>query len=251
MPTLEKYYWRTRTLTGHGDSGWTDAGFFFTPDSEYTTAGLITYGVGSPLDVNGNDGDFYIDSSTNKIYGAKANGTWPQGNLIVALPAIADNTDNDSVIAQITANRKTALENISIANGFSFTPAKVEEERTVLSLTDDCIPLIRILRVQGSVEAQQQTDQTTIDYMVLVFNINADGDPTDKEIVYQNRNIIPDVIKCWMADNRCGNLAEATYTVEYADGVEADAKGNRIYCAVIHFSVVTRINSFDPYDIHL
>jgi hypothetical protein len=36
-----------------------------------------------PSNLQGNDGDFYINTSTNTIYGPKANGTWPTGVSLV------------------------------------------------------------------------------------------------------------------------------------------------------------------------
>jgi len=36
-----------------------------------------------PSNFQGNDGDFYINTSTNTIYGPKANGTWPSGVSLV------------------------------------------------------------------------------------------------------------------------------------------------------------------------
>lgn len=36
-----------------------------------------------PSNLQGNDGDFYINTSTNTIYGPKANGTWPSGVSLV------------------------------------------------------------------------------------------------------------------------------------------------------------------------
>ena len=34
-------------------------------------------GVGAPADALGNDGDFYLDTATETLYGPKAAGAWP------------------------------------------------------------------------------------------------------------------------------------------------------------------------------
>ncbi len=43
----------------------------------------ILYGAGPPAAGTGRDGDFYIDTSTNFIYGPKASGAWPAGVSLV------------------------------------------------------------------------------------------------------------------------------------------------------------------------
>ncbi len=37
----------------------------------------VLNGTGTPLDTVGSNGEFYIDISTNTIYGPKVEGTWP------------------------------------------------------------------------------------------------------------------------------------------------------------------------------
>jgi hypothetical protein len=43
----------------------------------------VRYGVGAPSNALGNDGDFYISSGANMLYGPKAAGTWPAGASLV------------------------------------------------------------------------------------------------------------------------------------------------------------------------
>ena len=43
----------------------------------------VRSGVGVPSNVIGVDGDFYIDTSANKIHGPKVSGTWPAGTSLV------------------------------------------------------------------------------------------------------------------------------------------------------------------------
>jgi hypothetical protein len=49
----------------------------------------VRYGAGAPGPGDGNDGDFWIRTTTNFIYGPKASGTWPAGVSLVG-PAGAD-----------------------------------------------------------------------------------------------------------------------------------------------------------------
>lgn len=43
----------------------------------------ILYGTAAPSSGNGNDGDFYIRTTTNYLYGPKAAGAWPAGTSLV------------------------------------------------------------------------------------------------------------------------------------------------------------------------
>ncbi|MCO6360500.1 tail fiber domain-containing protein [Roseivirga pacifica] len=49
-------------------------------------------GTGAPAPTLGNNGDFYIDTNTNNIYGPKAAGTWGAATSLIG-PAGADGTD--------------------------------------------------------------------------------------------------------------------------------------------------------------
>ncbi|NBY40134.1 MAG: hypothetical protein EBQ66_04355, partial [Flavobacteriia bacterium] len=40
-------------------------------------------GITAPTAIIGNDGDFFINTATNTLYGPKANGTWPNGFSLV------------------------------------------------------------------------------------------------------------------------------------------------------------------------
>jgi len=37
----------------------------------------------NPSTLTGNDGDFYINTATNELFGPKANGTWPAGVSLI------------------------------------------------------------------------------------------------------------------------------------------------------------------------
>jgi hypothetical protein len=48
-----------------------------------TNGNGVINGNAAPANVQGNDGDFYINTATNTIYGPKANGIWPSGVSLV------------------------------------------------------------------------------------------------------------------------------------------------------------------------
>jgi hypothetical protein len=49
-------------------------------------ANTILNGVGPPTAGVGNNGDFYIDTGNNAIYGPKAGGVWPAGTSLIGPP---------------------------------------------------------------------------------------------------------------------------------------------------------------------
>jgi hypothetical protein len=54
-----------------------------TPGAAGANGNTVLYGTGAPSAAVGNNGDFYIDTSANKIYGPKASGAWPSGTSLV------------------------------------------------------------------------------------------------------------------------------------------------------------------------
>jgi hypothetical protein len=57
----------------------------------------ILSGAGAPSNSLGNNGDFYIDTSTTKLYGPKAGGTWPAGVSLVGPAASLSLVDTNGV----------------------------------------------------------------------------------------------------------------------------------------------------------
>jgi hypothetical protein len=60
-----------------------------TPGTPGANGNTVLYGAGVPAAGLGNDGNFYIDTSTNYIYGPKASGAWPSGVSLVGPPGSA------------------------------------------------------------------------------------------------------------------------------------------------------------------
>lgn len=59
----------------------------------------ILYGTAEPT-TEGSDGDFYIRTTTNFIYGPKATGTWPAGTSLVG-PTGANGADGNASVVVI------------------------------------------------------------------------------------------------------------------------------------------------------
>ena len=154
----------------------------------------------------------------------------------------------ESIVSQITANRKFLLSAISTENGYTFTPVSVEEEKLNFEFSSSGVQ-IRIMRQEGSADSAGNTSDTlTIGYIVMVYILAPDEGAGEDEIVKQNRNIIPDIQKAWMSDIYCGGLAENTRVTDFIDGVDTAGQG-RFYSALVRFEVTTRINSLDPYSL--
>lgn len=51
--------------------------------SSSSSSNTVRSGTGAPTNSTGSDGDFYIDTSANKIHGPKSGGVWPSGVSLV------------------------------------------------------------------------------------------------------------------------------------------------------------------------
>ena len=182
--------------------------------------------------------------------------TGNQGPVTFTSPMILSGNPYESIISKITSNRKSALAQICLANGYTFTPAFIEEERSELDFSQ--IPFIRLVRLAGEIDPDANySDETTIRYCVFYYDMVSDTgtDPITnamrQEATYQHRNIIADIKKAWMTDIYCGELAENTKEAVWSDGIdEMKLEGGgsvRYYCSMNIFEVTARINSRDPY----
>ncbi len=70
----------------------------------------ILYGSSVPT-TEGTDGDFYIRTATNYIYGPKADGVWPAGVSLVGPPA------NEPSTSTITYDGSNRITNVSYTSG--------------------------------------------------------------------------------------------------------------------------------------
>ena len=154
----------------------------------------------------------------------------------------------ESITAQITANRKALLGQLSIANGDSFTPAVVEEQRLMLNIAGR-YPYMQLLLGEVTPNGENNnTEDTPLDYLVLLYDIYNDANATDPEIAYKYRNAVADITKKWFSDMTCGGLAQGTKRISYDNGaVIPNNKGDLFFVVAVHFEVQVLIDSLDPY----
>lgn len=154
----------------------------------------------------------------------------------------------ESIIAQITSNRKTLLKTLTSTNGYSFTVGTVEEQRIFQKPTTYPYILLQKGPVTPDLE-NNNTEDTSIDYFVSFYPNYNDDNSAVSEITYQYRNIIADITKAWMTDRTCGGLAQGTKRIQYNEGeVVTDAAGNTFFVAWVHFQVQAFIDSSNPYN---
>jgi hypothetical protein len=72
--------------------------------------GALLYGTAAPT-TEGSNGDYYIRTTTNFIYGPKASGVWPSGTSLVGPPGV-DGTDGSDGTFDPVANN-TLVGNVS------------------------------------------------------------------------------------------------------------------------------------------
>ena len=76
-------------LYGPKTSGSWPGGYLNLVGATGASGNTILSASGVPSNGTGNDGDFYIDTATNKIYGPKASGSWPAGQQLTGGTASA------------------------------------------------------------------------------------------------------------------------------------------------------------------
>jgi hypothetical protein len=152
----------------------------------------------------------------------------------------------DSIVAHITRNRKAALAAISVAAGYLFTPAVVEEPRITRN-PNGRYPYMEIIKAPIEPGTENNvSEHTSIHYLVTYEDEYNDDDATDEEILLHFRNVTTDIIRGWMVDRTCGGLAQYTMSTWYDDAVMAEG-GLNIYRAAVVFEVEALIDSSNPF----
>jgi hypothetical protein len=77
----------------------------------------VLNGTGKPGDSLGNDGDFYLDTATDTLYGPKAGGTWPTPGTSLAGPAGAPGTSATVAAEPSGANCANGGAKVTDGNG--------------------------------------------------------------------------------------------------------------------------------------
>jgi hypothetical protein len=156
----------------------------------------------------------------------------------------------ECITAQITANRKALLAQMSTSNGDSFTPAAVEEQRLMLKIGSR-YPYMQLLLGEVTPQTENNnTEDTPLDYLILLYDIYNDESEQSQEIAYKYRNAVADITKKWMSDRTCGGLAQGTKRMSYDNGtVISNNKGDLFFVVAVHFQVQVLIDSTDPYQL--
>lgn len=78
-------------------------------------------GVSDPTNAQGNDGDFYINSATNTLFGPKASGAWPAGVSLIGPPGTTGGNGIDGSAGANGTSSFTYIAYASDSNGNGFT----------------------------------------------------------------------------------------------------------------------------------
>jgi len=90
------------------------------PGADGADGKTILYGTSAPT-TEGVDGDFYIRTTTNMLYGPKSSGTWPSGTSLVG----PDGSDGAG-FADIIVDAGGGGTHTTIAHGLSYAPTSIQ-----------------------------------------------------------------------------------------------------------------------------
>lgn len=164
----------------------------------------------------------------------------------------------DSIQAQITANIKTALGTISVANGYNYDIAIVEQARKQLEINNRW-PYILLLENEPDVDAADNLVIRKLQFPCWFFSAQNDelsGTPAEdlnSEIAYYNRNAIADITKVLCATDTAiyrGGNAELTEVIPGTHESYLDNESGLImfgtWCLI---EVTTNIDARNPYQL--
>jgi hypothetical protein len=155
---------------------------------------------------------------------------------------------SDCITAAITQNIITALEKITVANGYSFTVNTVEQERATERINNR-LPMLEVCGPAVTIEDKTtQGKQATCGYSVVYRNLLNDDDLNSDPVTTQSQNIAADIIIALMDDRTLGgNAVMIKITDHYHD---LDDSGNTtMFNVIVSFEVETFIDMFNPYKI--
>jgi len=155
---------------------------------------------------------------------------------------------SDCITAAITQNIITALEKITVANGYSFTVNTVEQERATERINNR-LPMLEVCGPAVTIEDKTtQGKKATCGYSVVYRNLLNDDDLNSDPVTTQSQNIAADIIIALMDDHTLGgNAVMIKITDHYHD---LDDSGNTtMFNVIVSFEVETFIDMFNPYKI--
>lgn len=158
----------------------------------------------------------------------------------------------DCIDALITANIKTALETITIANGYNTAIGTVEEKRSILRLKIDNGAFALLERLQPEFEGDyQHTQDDELRFMVYYFNGSDDEGDSDQPIQYRDRNVHADIQKVIMVDRTRGGYAQNTEVRSHGHDYyyQQGTVDVPIMCTWVLIHVKRLINADNPYQL--
>lgn len=183
--------------------------------------------------------------SSNEIYIKAKNGT---GNTDSNTLTVATGK-NASIVAGITNNIVQELQQVTVANGYTFTVNTVEQERMTERINNR-LPMLEVCGPAVSIETkttrgQQYTTEYSIIYRALINDDDLSADPATK----QTEDIAADIIMALMDDHTHGGLAIMTTVTDYYHTLDEAANGTTMFNVIVTFEILTHVDMFNPYKI--
>lgn len=122
-----------------------------------------------------------------------------------------------SITSLITSNIVTALGLIKTSSGYDFTPAAIEQERSLMVI-DERYPFIEVSGPSVNVNTFEYTkgDEHILTYVISYRDrIDDTNFETDKPLPEQTANVIANIHKALMVDHTRGGYAITTRIKEY------------------------------------
>jgi hypothetical protein len=155
----------------------------------------------------------------------------------------------DSIQARITANLKTALQQITVANGYSNTVRLVEEMRAIFDIDETPYIMIQENFVEYNEDFEHTGDVNYKYTFVYINGLNDEAIHSNNPFTYQNRNAAADMIKAIMVDRTRGQIALNTVVESSGPILYDDVNGNLIPATILEIRVECHINSDNPYQL--
>jgi hypothetical protein len=146
----------------------------------------------------------------------------------------------DCIHALVTANIKTALQNIS---GIQ----EVSEMRSFLDRDSKEFIMLQECPIEYS-DDFQHTGDVKFQYNIVYFGGSTDEKPASP-FTYQNRNIVADIVSAIMTDRTRGGYVQNTNVVASGPGIYNDGDGNVIPITYVSIDCQALIDADNPYNL--
>ena len=153
-----------------------------------------------------------------------------------------------SIVERITDDLVAALAAITVANGYDFDVAAVEQERSV-QVVSDRFPFIEVSGPTAEVtrETTTQGDKHELSYEIAFLDAVSDLDiGTEAPYPKQVASVASALQRAIMADHTRGGLAAMTRVLEYGPQRVYDEQAGALNLVIMAVMVETYIDMFDP-----